>query len=172
MTKGLARSIARGAPLAAPTIKRIIKIPQNNPAIITVDGASGVGFGTLVLEDLPQGNILFHGGIANLTFDAPASGITATWTGNFSIGSAPTADATLNGAEVDLLPSTALTAATATVSPTTRAANATQVMLDNTDDSLEINLNMIVADAEISANGVLIAVWGEIYLSYVVLGDD
>lgn len=141
---------------------------------ITVSGATGVGFGTAVIGDLPEGNILLMGAAAYVQFtkDATASSVTATFTGNYAIGSAPTADATLAGAEVDVVPSTALAAATAGVSPLTRAVNATAVMLDNTDGSLELNLQMLIADVDISAANQLILATGAVDLVYAVLGDD
>lgn len=171
MTKGLIRSISRGPKTQAPVIRQRFAIKD---AAITVDGATGVGFGTAVLADLPEGNILLLGAIAYLQFDASAesSGIIASFDGDYSIGSAPTADASLAGGEVDVIPSTALGAATSKVSPRARGANATQVMLDNTDGSLELNLNLLIDDASISADGIDFVVNGILDLAYIVLGDD
>lgn len=169
MGKGLPRSMARGAALRQEVMKITFKVTN---LTVSVDGATGVGFGTAVIGALPQGNILLLGAISYLEFDAPASGIVADWDGDYAIGSAPTADATLSGGEVDIVPSTATTQAVATVAPRTRGANATQVMLDNTDGSLELNLNLIVDDAGISADDVLIVANGEVTLLIAVLGDD
>ena len=88
------------------------------------------------------------------------------------IGSAPTADATLSGSEVDIIASTALGAATAGVSPRARGTNATQVILDNTDGSLELNLNLLIDDANISADSQSLTASGELHIVYSVLGDD
>lgn len=169
MGKGLPRSMSRGAALRQEIMKLPFKVSN---VTVSVDGASGVGWGTAVIGGLPQGNILLLGAIAYLEFDAPASGIVADWDGDYSIGSAPTADATLNGSEVDIIPSTATTQAVSTVAPRTRGSNATQVMLDNTDGSLELNLNLLVDDADISADDVLIVANGEVTLLIAVLGDD
>jgi hypothetical protein len=98
--------------------------------------------------------------------------VTTTFTGAFSIGSAPTADATLAGVEVDIVPQTTLSAATARVSPRTRAVNVTQFMLDNTDNSLEININVLIDDASVSANNNACLLNGEIQILYSVMLDD
>lgn len=169
--KGFVRALTRGKPQNAPVVRQRVKL-RNKP--IQVNGLTGVGWGTTVVGDLPDGNILFLGATAYLQFTkaAAASGIQAAFDGDYSIGSAPTADAALAGAEVDIVPSSALGAATAGVSPVARGANATQVMLDNTDGSLELNLNLLIDDANISADAQDLTVSGVIDLAYIVLGDD
>lgn len=169
--KGLPRSLSRGSAQAQEIIKHTLKV---NAVAIQVDGVTGVGFGSCVIGDLPEGNFLLIGAVSYLQFTkaASASGIQATFDGDYSIGSAPTADVTLSGAEVDIIPSTALGAATSGVSPKARGANATQVILDNTDGSLELNVNLLIDDANISANDQDLTVSGELYLLYSMLGDD
>jgi len=173
MVKGLLRSLGRNT-ARAPVVKQSVKV-RSVP--VSVDGLAGVGFGTAVIGDFPAGNILFLGAVAYLQFRGPTSAnLVDTWEGDYSIGTAPTADASLAGAEVDVVPSTALAAATAELSPRTRGtqadgAKAGQVF-DNTDGSLELNLNLLVDDAHIDANDVVITADGDVLLSYVVLGDD
>lgn len=171
MAKGQPRIQARGK--GQQTAVKRLRVPFKDVQV-TVAGLTGVGFGTAVIGDLPEGNILFLGATAYVQVrkDASASGVTATWAGNYAVGSAPTADASLAGAEVDLIPSTALAAATAGVSPLTRGANATPVMLDNTDGSLEVNLQLLIADADVSANGQLMLATGVVDLVFALLGDD
>lgn len=169
--KGLPRSMSRAvkSPNSVPVIRQRVKLSD---LAIRTSGASGVGFGTAVIGDLPVGNILFQGAAGYLTFTKLDAGTIATFDGDFSVGSAPTADGSLAGAEVDILPSTALGAATAGVSPTVRSVNATQVMLDNTDGSLELNLNLLLDDASVSADDQDFTVDGVIDLVYSVLLDD
>lgn len=172
MSKGLPRSLSRGKALLQETVRSVYKA---NALAIEVDGATGVGWGTAVLGDLPDGNILILGAVAYMTFTTASGSVTATFDGDYSIGSAPTADATLSGSEEDIIPSTALGAATAKVSPRARGASTTSLngaILDNTDGSLELNLNLLIDDAEISANDVAFTVSGELILLYAVLGDD
>ena len=173
MGKGLPRSRAHGAPSRSAVVKQTI--PIKAVALTTVaNGASGVGWATAVIGDLPEGNILILGACAYVQFtkDATATGIQAAFDGDYSIGSAPTADNALAGTEVDIIPSTALGAATAGVSPLARGAQGAQAVLDNTDGSLELNLNLLIDDANISANDQLLSASGTLFLSYIVLGDD
>lgn len=169
MGKGLPRSMKRGKPIEAPIKK--LRLPFTNLPLSVV-GASGVGFGAAIPGDLPEGNILVLGAVAYVQLNANGDAdIQATFDGDYSIGSAPTADVTLSGAEVDVIPSTALGAATGGLSPRVRGANATQVMLDNTDNSLELNLNVLIDDANISGTASMLAS-GHLEFAYIVLGDD
>lgn len=165
--KGMIRSLARN-PFAQPVRK--LSIPVRALAL-SIAGTTGVGFGTVPIGDLPPGNILFLGAVAYMQFTTADGDVVATYDGDYSIGSAPTADAALAGAEVDIIPSTAMGAATAGVSPVVRGANATQVMLDNTDGSLELNLNVLIDDVSISGTGDFL-VSGVLHIAFTVLGDD
>jgi hypothetical protein len=172
MGKGLPRSMSRGAAARQEVIKQEFVI--RGTVAVTAAGAA-VGFGTAVIGDLPEGNILLLGAVAYVQLAASGvdPNIDATWDGDFSIGTAPTADVTLSGGEIDIIGSTALGAATAEVSPRVRAANGTQAIFDNTDNSLELNLNVLVdavnivdgATVNLTASGVL-------QLVYVVMLDD
>jgi hypothetical protein len=168
--KGLLRSMSRGAPARQEIVRQTIKVDN---LALSVAGTSGVGFGSAVAAGLPEGNILFLGGVAYLQFTEADADVTDTYTGNFSVGTTATADATLDTTDANLIGSTALSAATGGVSPRTRgvsAADATEI-LDNTDGSLEVNLNLTIADASISGTGSFV-VDGVIELVYIVLGDD
>lgn len=169
--KGLARSLSRGSPQSQEVVKQVIKLDE---LAIRVGGVTGVGWGTAVVGDLPEGNILLLGAVSYIQFTkaSGATGVTDTFDGDYGIGSAPTADASLSGTKINIIPSSALGAATSGVSPRTRGANATQVMLDNTDGSLELNLNLLIDDAAISANDQDLTATGELYILYSVLGDD
>jgi hypothetical protein len=172
LMKGLQRTMSRGNPQRQEIIRQ--SIPVQAKAITTVNGATGVGYATAVIGDLPEGNILFLGAVSYMQFTkaASATGIQATFDGDYSIGSAPTADATLSGSEIDIIASAALGAATAGVSPVARGTNATQAILDNTDGSLELNLNLLIDDANISADTQALTVTGVLHIAYIVLGDD
>jgi hypothetical protein len=167
--KGLIRALSRGPAQNQAVRRQRVKL---NALAIRTSGAAGVGFGTAVIGDLPAGNILFLGAAAYLQFTKLDAGTIATFDGDYSVGSAATADASLTGAEVDIIPSTALGAATAGVSPMARGVNSTQTMLDNTDGSLELNLNLLIDDASVSADDQDFTVTGYVDLVYSVLGDD
>lgn len=167
--KGLLRSLSRGKKALAGAVKETIRINHS----ITVAGASGVGFGSVALAGLPQGNILLLGlVISSLQFNSASASITTTWDGDVSLGTTPASDGTLTGADVDLAISTAIGAATARLSPVLRIPTAAQSIIDNTDGSAEINLNLLVDDASISANGVVVTATGVLSILYAVLGDD
>lgn len=169
--KGLPRSLARGTPAVAAIQK--LSIPVRNLALNVVDGAPG--YGTAVVAGLPQGNLLYLGAVAYLQFSTSDADITATFDGDYSIGTVPTADSDLADAgEADIIPSTALGAATAKVSPVVRGASTDALgggIIDNTDGSLELNLNLLIDDAAISGAAAF-TVNGVVHIAYIVLGDD
>jgi len=173
MTKGLPRSNSRAKPQSQAVRRQ--RIVLTNKAV-TVSGATGVGFGTTVIGDLPEGNIHFMSAVGYLRFTRPAAstGILATFEGDYAIGTEATIDADVADTnEANILPSTSMgVAATSGVSPTSRSTNITGVMLDNTDGSLELNLNVMIDDASINAASQAMTADGYVDLVYAVLGDD
>jgi hypothetical protein len=173
MGKGLPRSLKHAS------LEHIIpqKVSLQINEIITVAATgSAVGIGVAaVIGDFPEGNICILGAVARLAFAGSGSdaNLTDTWNGDFAIGSAPNTDGTLSGSEVDVIPSTAIGPAVAEVIAATRATLSAPVTLDNTDGSLEINLNMLIDAADITDDeSVDITVTGTLDLTYQVLGDD
>ena len=172
MGKGLPRSMSRGAPQRQEIVRQVVKI--NHAVAVTATGAA-VGFGASVIGDLPEGNILFLGAVGYLQLSGSGSdaNLDATWDGDFSVGTAPTVDVILSGADADIIASTALGAATAEVSPRVRAVNATQAMFDNTDGSLELNLSVLIDAANIVDGATVnLTARGTLQLAYVVMLDD
>ena len=172
MVKGLTRSLGRGVATVQKIMKHTVTV---RAAALEVDGATGVGFGTAVVGDLPEGNVLFLGATSYLQITTADAGITATFDGDYGVGTTPADDATITGADVDVIPSTALGAATAGISPRVRGASAVATcgtIHDNTDGSLELNLNVLIDDAAISADDTASTFDLDMVLSYVVLGDD
>lgn len=173
MAKGLPRSLAHAPKAVAPIVKELIRV---NHSIDSVTVTTAIGFGSVIIGDFPQGNILVLGAVANLQFSGPGASadLVDTWEGDFGIGTTPAADATITGTDVDIVASTALAAATAEVGVKTRGVvPTTGVIYDNTDGSLEINLSLLVDAADQTDDTtVAISAVGEVYLSYVVLGDD
>lgn len=169
MTKGLQRSISRAPKARAAIIRQTIGFSS---AAVVVDGATGVGFGSFVIGDFPEGNIHLLSAQAYAQFTGPGSAsVSDTWEGDYGIGTTPASDGTITAADVDIIASTALAAATSEVSPRTRGTG-TGGIFDNTDGSLEINLNLLVDDAHIGADDLTFLATGELYISYMVLGDD
>lgn len=171
--KGLPRSRDRGNALLNPILKKAMVADS---LAISIDGATGVGWGTAVLGDFPDGNVLLLGAVGYMQFTTASASVTATFDGDYGIGTTPATDGTITAGDVDLVPSTALGAATAKVSPYVRGVQAdgafAGVVLDNTDGSLEVNLNLLIDDASISADGVAFTATGVLHISYIMLGDD
>ena len=168
MSKGFKRIFQRNAGVKSYDVV----LPVRNVTLAVTNGAPG--YGTVVVGGLPQGNILFMGAVAYLQFTTADADVTATFDGDYSLGTGPTADGSLSGSEVDIIPSTALGAATAKVSPNVRGVSAVATsgtIFDNTDGTLEVNLNLLIDDAAISGNADF-TVEGAVYLSYKVMGDD
>lgn len=169
--KGLLRSLSRGSLSKQNIIKQTVPI-QN--VEITVDGATGVGFGSAVIGDLPEGNILFLGATSYIQFtlDGDSENVVATFDGDYGIGTTSASDGTITNADVNVIASTALGAAVDGVSSRVRGANSTSAIFDNTDGSLELNLNLLIDDASISGDDQVLSAEGELNLVYIVLGDD
>ena len=176
MTKGLPRSHAAGDPGRLPIVRRTYLARDLS---FTMDAAAVDGWGTAILGDLPEGNIVLMGAVAYMSFagsgaDADLSDV---WEGDFSVGTAPSVDNTAPLATniADIIEPTAIAAATAEVSPRTRgthlAADIGEVH-DNTDGSLELNLNLLIDDAHIAGADSVILANGELMLVFLVLGDD
>lgn len=168
--KGLPRSTARAPKTRAPVVTQRIQLKDLQ---VAVAGTTGVGFGSAVISGLPQGNILLLGAVAYAQFSKNGDAdVQDAFDGDFSIGTAPTVDVDLaDTGEADIIASTALGAATAGLSPALRAINAAQAILDNTDGSLELNLNLLIDDANISGAATFL-VNGSLNIAYIVLGDD
>ena len=150
-----------------------VTIPVTNLQVSVADGAPG--FGTAVIAGLPEGNILFLGAVTYLQFNTDDADVTATFDGDFSIGTVPTVDNDVADAnEADIIPSTAMGAATAKLSPVIRGVSTDALgglIIDNTANTLELNLNVLIDDAAISGAAVF-TVNGTVSLAYLVMGDD
>lgn len=170
--KGLAR-VLRRAPATVPNI-RTVSIPLRNVTVNLTDPGAAVAWGTKALAALPVGNLVLMGVVAYLRYSSSSAGLSATYNITSALGTAATADNALAGAEVDLVAATAAGAATAKLSPLQRlthtAANVGNV-IDNTAANVNLNLNVTVPDADVTASSVL-TLNGVIHLAVLVLGDD
>jgi hypothetical protein len=174
MSKGLPRSRSRGLPTLNPIIKKTF-VAKGLPLVI--DGATGVGFGSCVLGGFPEGNLLVLGMVGYLAVTTEETvGIVDDWEGDFGIGTTPADDATISGADVDLIASAALDAGASDKDiERFRIASAvalTGTIFDNTAGDLEMNFNMLVDDDDISADGIDFVVDGEVTILFSVLSDD
>jgi hypothetical protein len=170
--KGLPRSLAH-AKSGTEMVPRRVRYDVKNGAVTVAAAGAGVGFGTAVIGDLPEGNVLLLGGISYLRFSTADTDLIEAWEGSYGVGTAADANGTIENAEEDLITEATLAAATTRVSPVTRGEKLGVLMHNNTDGSLEVNLNVMVAAASITdATSAVLTVNGYVELVYIVLGDD
>jgi len=94
------------------------------------------GYGSVLLQGFPKGNIQIEEALSNLQFVSTDANITAAFSGVYSIGTAQTASATLTGTSANICASTAISAATAGVSPITVCTPAALSLVVNNSDSV------------------------------------
>lgn len=172
--KGLLRSLSRGSPQRQEVYR--VNLPINTTVNVAAAGA-GVGFGSAVIGGLPQGNLLFLGAVAYVQLAGPgdSANITDTWNGDFGIGTTPATDGTITAGDTDIISSTAVGPAVAEESPLTRGISVLTegLIFNNTDGSLELNLNVLVDAADITdAQNVDLTATGILHAAFIVLGDD
>lgn len=141
---------------------------------VTAANTTGASFGSVKLYDFPAGCILVLGASANLTFDWSTDlGIALDGSGDFSIGSTATAEATLATTEVNLVPSSAMEDnATADGVKRGVGSSTAATYLDGTTTAADVYLNIIIDDADVAnADSSPILVSGTLTLFWINLGD-
>lgn len=171
MSKGYPRGLGRGK--AQKQIVTKLRLPIEHTVNVAAAGA-GIGFGTVVLGGLPEGHLKIMASAINLQLTGPTSAdLSDTWDGDFGVGSTPLTDATISGTDEDLIAETALGAATAEVSPVHVVPNGVDHVLDNTDGSLEVNLNVLIDAADIvDATNVDLLAEGYMEITLITMLDD
>lgn len=173
--KGLPRSLAN-TPLAdRMVVKERIAI---NKSVDITGVAATVDAATFVIGQLPAGNLLLLGAVAQIAVagETPGTNIIDDWDGDFGIGTAPQADVDLGDAGDDnIIPSTALaSAADDKDAPNTRGASTAteQVIINNEAGAMELNFNLLIDDNVITddEDGTFV-VTGSLDIAYIVLGQ-
>jgi hypothetical protein len=146
--------------------------------VVTVANTTGASFGGTKLYTFPEGRILILGVAADLSIDWSAALdeetpiISLTGSGDLSIGTTITDDATLDGTDVDLLPSTAMLDPFVDGVGSASGALAASAQFDGTTTPVELNLNMIIDDADVEdATTADVLVSGTVTVTWVNLGD-
>lgn len=142
--------------------------------LVTKDASDG-GWGTLKLATFPKGRIWVHGAVGTLSnVDVSDSdNIGDTGSGDYSFGTAATANTTLDGTAVDLAPSAAL------IDPFVAgvgSANASSVLaagalFDGSSTAKTINLNIKFDDSDLSTGNGAADVVGKITILWSYLAD-
>lgn len=148
---------------------------------VVTGNTTGASFGSKQLYTFPQGRILIKGVLAYfrlITFNTAAGvdgDIAAAGSGDYSIGSTASADATLGGTDIDLLPSTAmLDPFVAGVGRSNvGSALAASAQFDGTTTPLSAYLNAIIDDADVSDAAANDSVFftGWVRMTWSWLGD-
>jgi len=142
--------------------------------LITKDGLDG-GWGTLKLATFPKGRIWVHGAVGTLSsVDVSGSdNIGDTGSGDYSFGTAATANTTLDGTAVDLAPSAAL------IDPFVAgvgSANASSVLaagalFDGSSAAKTVNLNIKFDNGDVTTGNGAADVAGKIAILWSYLAD-
>lgn len=119
-----------------------------NRTIALADNAGVVAFGSSKIFDFPQGSIIIQGATANLAVTKSSTGVTATFNGDFAVGTAAADNtATLTTTEANIIPSTPTPAATAGAT-TAKGRSTAAVTLDGTTTAVDAYINFLVDDAD------------------------
>jgi hypothetical protein len=181
MGKGLPRSLERAGISTQHVPNSVVKtrrFPVNHTFNVSAVGA-GNGGGSVVIGDIPEGNILIIGRAANLSFTTASANISnATYTATFAVGSTADADANVASpaTDSDIMAARAATIAAAKVSPATNyflaGTDNLSVALNNRDAAMELNLNVTVVAADIvDGSSAPFTATGFVEIAYCSLGD-
>jgi hypothetical protein len=119
---------------------------------VTLANTTGISFGSKQLITFPLGKIhIISANVEDFLWDytdddGNVTPITGTMGGDFSLGSSATADATLNGTEVNILASTSYDPFSAAVS----ANSGINVILDGSSTAASVYLNATIDDADVA----------------------
>jgi len=174
MGKGLPRSLGGGRGGYQAQVVSKLRVGIDHTVTVTATGAA-IGFGSVVLSGLPEGQIKMLGAAIAVTFSGSGAdaNLADTFDGDFGVGTTPAGDATITGTDVNVIASTALGAATAEVSPLKNVINGTDAVFDNTAADLELNLNVLIDAANITDDtSVDLQAQGVIEFTFITLLDD
>jgi hypothetical protein len=144
-----------------------------NSAVFALTEAGTAGWGTMPLYDFPAGSLSILGVTADITFDASAdtTNVAATGSGDFSVGSTATADATLDTTDVDLVPSSPLSDPFVSSVGLGVGRMATMVTFDGTTTPKEAHLNLIIDAGDQTDDAAGLTLTGTVTIAWLNAGD-
>lgn len=152
-----------------PIVKEVLTLTD---FAVTVANTTGASFGGAKFYDFPEGNYLVYGAVANLSVNWAGTDIGATGSGDFSIGTTATADATINSTDASVIPSSALTDPFVAGVGRGVGVSTGVLFVPGHTTAGDLYLNMIIDDADVAdAASDIVLVSGTITLFYVKLGD-
>ena len=148
---------------------------------VTTGNTTGASFGSKLLYTFPTGGILLGGcnayfsGIFFNTAAGSTGDIDGGGSGDYSIGTTATADATLSTTDVEILPSTAMLDPFVTGVGRSNVSSILAVPLSKLGNVTAITayLNVIIDDADVAdaAAGDLVYFSGNVWIQWNFLGD-
>lgn len=172
MSKGIPR-IMKNVDQEFIPVKKIRRI-LDVPITVSATGAAA-GWGTVALENLPEGYIKMVGAACHFDFDGTGdNNVIAAWNGDFSIGSDPSTDnSALAGSQADIIGSSATKVAAARKSSDNVFYNAVDALIDNTANDKEFNINMLIDAASIGDDeSATLKIQGIFEFTFLKLLDD
>lgn len=153
----------------------LVRFELNGVPISVSATGSAVGFGSAVIGEFPTKQLFIRGSAARLSFVKQDANIIATWSGDWALGSAPTADAVLTDAtDFDVAGASggfAIGPAVAGVIAAPAAPARTNIEVVKTWAAAdEVNLNLLVDAASITDDETgVVKVYGTIDFMMAVL---
>lgn len=139
---------------------------------VTVANTTGSSFGSSKLYDFPVGRILILGGRVNLTITWTGEDIAAGGSGDASLGTTATADATLDSTDADIMASTAMLDPFVSGVGTLTGNLVVPTAFDGTSTAKDLYFNAIIDDADVSDGASdTILLRGEISIVWSNLGN-
>lgn len=146
-------------------------------APVTVANTTGASFGSQKIYDFPLGRILIIGGrMYPFTLTWTDTDIAAAGSGDISLGTTATADATLNSTDVDIMASTALLDPFVLGVGGVGAAGlggtlVNNTFFDGTATAKDLYINLIIDDADVADEASdIVLLNGNINISWINLG--
>lgn len=142
--------------------------------VALADEAGVVAYGGIKLGDFPEGAILLFAGVADLTVTKDGPGVTATFDGDFGVGTVVASNNnSLATTEQNIVPTTATPQAVAGAT-TAKGISTAAAHIDGTAGALDIYLNFLVDDADQDITGLGatdLVVSGDVTIHYLLIGD-
>jgi hypothetical protein len=168
--KGMPRALSRAKSNGLP-VTSVETVALVNLAISVADGAPG--FGNVAIANLPKGDLVLLGAMAELQFTSASGTIINAWTGTYSVGTVGTANNQVTDpGEATIIQATTISAATLKVSPETRGVHAianSGLSVNNQAGTTQLFLNLLVDDASISGAAAF-TVTGKVRFAFANLG--
>lgn len=138
----------------------------------TITEAGTAGWGTMKLYDFPLGALSIIGASGNMTIDASAdtTNIAADGSGDFSVGTTATEDATLSSTDADLIPSGAFVDPFVSSVGTGFSYKIAPGVFDGTSTAKDAILNVRIDSGDVTATTNAVTISGEIVFHWVNAG--